>query len=207
MVSGTKSGLLLSVAVVLTGLVTWSALSSADVGDSAGLRIEPPKAIHAHTLVNQDGQSVQFPSSGRWQLAFFGFTSCPDICPLTLQKAATVLKRLGPKASGLEMVFLSIDSDRDQPDVVKKFVSVHDPRIQGLTGATGAVQAVANEFGVIARRYQGKKALDYRIEHSSFMYLLDPQGRIVTLYPAGVSPEQIVADLEQKLPDQATGKN
>jgi protein SCO1/2 len=206
-VSRTKSGLSLSVAVVLVGLMTWSAASSADVSEIAGMRIEPPKAIHVRTLVNQDGQSVQFPASGRWQLAFFGFTSCPDICPLTVQKSAQVLKYLGPRASAVEMVFLSIDSDRDQPEQVKKFIAPHDPRIQGLTGKAGAVQTVANEFGVIARRYQGKKALDYRIEHSSFLYLLDPQGRIVTLYPAGVSPGRIAADLEQNLQGVRTGKN
>lgn len=167
-----------------------------------GFRVAPPKPIVPHALVDQDGRSVRFPATGKWQLAFFGFTSCPDICPLTVEKSARVLKRLGPRAADVRAVFLSVDSDRDHPEQVKKFIAVHDPRIQGLTGEAGAVQTVANEFGVIARRYQGKKALDYRIEHSSFLYLLDPQGRIVTLYPAGVSPERIAADLEQKLQDQ-----
>ena len=165
--------------------------------DALGLRVEPPKAISVRTLINQDGQAVSFPATGKWQLAIFGFTTCPDICPVTLQKAAVVLKRLGAKAAGLEVVFLSVDSDRDQPDVIKKFVSVHDVRIQGLTGAAGAVQAVANEFGVIARRYQGKTALEYRIEHSSFLYLLDPQGRIVIFYPEKIGAKQVVADLER----------
>jgi len=164
-----------------------------------GFRVEPPKPIVSHELVDQDGHSVSFPATGKWQLAFFGFTSCPDICPLTVEKSARVLKRLGPRAADVRAVFLSVDSDRDHPEQVKKFIAVHDPRIQGLTGEAGAVQTVANEFGVIARRYQGKKALDYRIEHSSFLYLLDPRGRIVTLYPAGVSPERIAADLELKL--------
>jgi protein SCO1/2 len=165
--------------------------------DTLGLRVEPPKAISVRTLINQDGQAVSFPATGKWQLVIFGFTSCPDICPVTLQKAAVVLRRLGAKAADLEVVFLSVDSDRDQPDVVKKFVSVHDARIQGLTGAAGAVQAVANEFGVIARRYQGKTALEYRIEHSSFLYLLDPQGQIVIFYPEKIGAEQVVADLER----------
>jgi protein SCO1/2 len=193
-----RNRLLRCAAVVLVGLTVRTAPADAAGGDSQGLRVEPPKAIRTHTLVNQDGKSVAFPESGKWQLAFFGFSSCPDVCPATLQKAAQVLKRLGPgEAAGLEVVFLSIDSDRDQPEVVKRFVSVHDPRIQGLTGAAGAVQAVANEFGVIARRYQGKTALSYRIEHSAFLYLLDPLGRIVMLYPDKFGPEKIVADLRQ----------
>lgn len=182
-------------------------LASASVGlcvapvladrNSQGLRVEPPKAIHARALINQDGTTVTFPATGRWQLVFFGFSTCPDICPVTLHKAATVLKLLGDKATGLEVVFLSIDSERDQPDVIKKFVAVHDPHIQGLTGEAGAVQSVANEFGVIARRYQGKTALTYRIEHSSFLYLLNPQGRIVIFYPEKVAPEYVAADLER----------
>ena len=183
----------------LMAAMLWVACLPAQAADNdaLGLRVEPPKAINVHALINQDGQAVSFPAKGKWQLAIFGFTSCPDICPVTLQKAAVVLKRLGAKAAELEVVFLSVDSDRDQPDVVKKFVSVHDARIQGLTGAAGAVQAVANEFGVIARRYQGKTAMEYRIEHSSFLYLLDPQGRIVIFYPEKIGPEQVVADLER----------
>lgn len=162
-----------------------------------GLKVAPPKTIHSHTLINQDSKTVLFPASGRWQLAFFGFTSCPDICPVTMQKASQVLKKLGSRANELEAVFLSIDSGRDEPDVVKKFVSAHASHITGLTGEAGAVQAVANEFGVIARRYQGKTALSYRIEHSSFLYLLDPQGRIVMLYPEKVGYQQVAADFEQ----------
>jgi protein SCO1/2 len=153
--------------------------------------------ISVHTLVNQEGQAVTFPATGKWQLAFFGFTSCPNVCPMTMHKASEILKQLGSRADELEAVFLSVDSGRDNPEVVKKFVSTHASHITGLTGEAGAVQAVANEFGVIARRYQGKTALSYRIEHSSFLYLLDPQGRIVMLYPEKVGYEQVVADFER----------
>jgi protein SCO1 len=165
--------------------------------DVQGLKVAPAKTIQVHTLVNQDSKAVAFPAVGKWQLAFFGFTSCPDICPITMQKASQVLKKLGPRAGELEAVFLSIDSDRDQPEVLKKFVSTHASQITGLTGEAGAVQTVANEFGVIARRYQGKTALSFRIEHSSFLYLLDPQGRIVMLYPEKVGYQQVAADFER----------
>jgi len=186
-----------SALLVIMACLTVFAPAQAKDSDAQGLRVEPPKSISVRTLINQDGQAVSFPATGKWQLAIFGFTNCPDICPVTLQKAAVVLRRLGSKAADLQVVFLSVDSDHDQPDVVKKFVSVHDARIQGLTGAAGAVQAVANEFGVIARRYQGKTALEYRIEHSSFLYLLDPQGRIVMFYPEKIGAEQVAADLER----------
>lgn len=181
---------------ILIGLISFisNALTAKEI---VGFGIEPPKAIKASTLLNQDGKDTAFPEKGKWQLAFFGFTSCPDVCPLTMQKAGKVLNLLGDNANQIEAVFLSIDSGRDQPDVLKKFVGAHDKRIVGLTGKDGAVQEVANEFGVVARRYQGKKALEYRIEHSSFLYLLNPQGRIVMFYPEKISPEQIVADVSR----------
>lgn len=181
--------------VMLTALLVGVSCSVLATSNAAqGLVVAPPKAIPAHALLNQDARTLTFPTPGKWQLAFFGFTSCPDVCPVTLQKATKVLKLLGAHASELEMVFLSIDSGRDQPEVLKKFVDAHDKRITGLTGPEGAVQAVANEFGVIARRYQGKTALAYRIEHSSFLYLLDPQGRIVMFYPEKIGAEQVATD-------------
>lgn len=81
--------------------------------------------------------------------------------------------------------------------MIRKFVTGHDARIQGLTSEAGAVQATANQSGVIARRYLGKTALSYRIEHSSFLYLLDPQGRIVMLYPEKIGADQVVSDLKR----------
>src|SRR5512135_532797 len=116
---------------MLAAVVMFSPAHAAE-SDTQGLRVEPPKSIHVRQLVNQDGQTVNFPASGRWQLAIFGFTSCPDICPVTLQKAAVILKRLGADAAGLDVVFLSVDSDHDRPEVIRKFVTVHDARIQGL---------------------------------------------------------------------------
>ncbi len=195
LLSKCKANLINFVCANILLFVSWSAWGA----DNAvqGLKVEPAKQIQTHILVNQDAQSVNFPATGKWQLAFFGFTSCPDICPVTIQKASQVLKKLGERSHELEAVFLSIDSGRDQPEVVKKFVTTHASHITGLTGADGTVQAVANEFGVIARRYQGKTALSFRIEHSSFLYLLDPQGRIVMLYPEKVGYQQVVADFER----------
>jgi len=196
MLSNNRYSIVLQRMVVCS--LAWLALPAwgAD-NDVQGLKVAPAKTIQVHTLVNQDSKAVAFPAVGKWQLAFFGFTSCPDICPITMQKASQVLKKLGPRAGELEAVFLSIDSDRDQPEVLKKFVSTHASQITGLTGEAGAVQTVANEFGVIARRYQGKTALSFRIEHSSFLYLLDPQGRIVMLYPEKVGYQQVAADFER----------
>jgi protein SCO1/2 len=163
-----------------------------------GLRVEPPKAIRGEALVDHDGRKTRFPlTAGTWQLAFFGYTHCPDVCPVTLHKARMLLDQLGSQAPRLQVLFLSIDTTRDNPEQVKRFVTQHDARIKGLTGDAEAMQAVANEFGVLTRRFQGKTALAYTLEHSSFFYLLDPQGRVRAMYPATVDLLDIARDLRQ----------
>jgi protein SCO1/2 len=150
-----------------------------------GLRVEPPKSIHPSILITQNGESATFPfASGKWQMVFFGYTHCPDVCPVTMQKASKLLQKLGDDAGRLQVVFVSIDAGRDRPEILKSFLAPHDPRITGLTGDPEAMQMLANEFGVLTRRFQGKTALAYTLEHSSFLYLLDPRGRVSLLYPA-----------------------
>jgi protein SCO1/2 len=173
--------------------------AGSDEPEARGFVVEPPKTIAPLQLLDQHGETAAFPAAGTWQLAFFGFTTCPDVCPTTMQKTAQVLKQLGADAHSLRVVFLSVDSERDRPEVVRKFLDAHDARILGLTGPAGAVQAVVNAFGVIVRRYQGRTAMSYRIEHSAFLYLLDPQGRVVMFYPENVAPQQVAADFKQRL--------
>lgn len=163
-----------------------------------GLRVEPPRTIQAHTLTDHDGRSARFPARAQqWQLALFGYTHCPDVCPVTLQKTKLLLNQLGSDAGRLRITFISVDTPRDKPEQVKQFLTTHDARVLGLTGEAADIQAVANEFGVMTRRFQGKTALAYTLEHSSFLYLLDPAGRVRMLYPATVDPADIARDLQK----------
>jgi protein SCO1/2 len=187
-----------SFAAIMLSALLLAAPAVASQSGMHGLRVEPPKVIRGEALVDHDGQSTRFPlSQDRWQLAFFGYTHCPDVCPITLHKARMLLDQLGPQASRLQVLFLSIDTTRDHPEQVKQFVTRHDARIKGLTGDAEAMQAVASEFGVLTRRFQGKTALAYTLEHSSFLYLLDPQGRVRVMYPATVDLQDIARDLRQ----------
>lgn len=184
-------------AAIALGTLLIALPSLAGQSSMHGLRVEPPKAIRGGTLVDHDGRQTRFPlTSGTWQLAFFGYTHCPDVCPITLHKARMLLDQLGPQAARLQVLFLSIDATRDDPAQVKQFVARHDARIRGLTGDAEAMQAVANEFGVLTRRFQGKTALAYTLEHSSFLYVLDPQGRVRMMYPATADLRDIVRDLQ-----------
>lgn len=161
-----------------------------------GLRVEPAKAIHPESLLDAQGQSREFPlKTDKWQLVVFGYTHCADVCPMTLHRAALLLKQLGDDGARLQPVFISIDGDRDTPDSVRDFTAKFDARILGLTGTPESLQAVANEFNVVVRRFRGQSSLAYKLEHSSFMYLLDPQGRVHLLYPASSDLAGIAHDL------------
>ncbi len=170
---------------------------------SGGLAVSPPRRIHPYTFVNQDGSDVVFPAAGRWKIVFFGYTNCPDVCPMTLHKVMQVLNRLGPQAGGLDVFFISIDSERDKVPEMKAFVRRMDARITGLTGDTETLRSLAGEFGVQIRRYQGGSAFA-TLQHSSLAYLLDPQGALHRLYPTGAAVEAMAGELARLLPT-ATG--
>jgi protein SCO1/2 len=183
--------------VLCSGAALWFGAAAA-APEYHGLHVEPPKAVHGATLLNHQGQSVTFPlKTARWQLVAFGYTHCPDVCPMTLHKTALLLKQLGAQAGRMQVVFISIDSGRDNPAAMQEFTGKIDDRILGLTGEPEALQTVANEFGVLTRRFQGKTALAYTLEHSSFLYLLDPAGRVRLMYPATADIPAMANDLQR----------
>lgn len=185
----------ISLGLILLSVVGLSVASSAPAGFN-GLRIEPPKQIHTGTLLDGQGQTTIFPiKTEKWQLVLFGYTNCPDVCPLSLQKTASLLKVLKQESDRLQVIFISIDSYRDAPEIMNAFTTKFDKRIIGLTGAPESLQAVVSDFNVLTRRFQGKTALAYTLEHSAFLYLLDPGGKLRMLYPISTEISAIAQDL------------
>ncbi len=177
-----------------------AAIPSRQPADSGGIAVSPPKRIRPYTLINQDGVDMVFPAArARWRIVFFGYTNCPDVCPMTMHKIVQVLDRLGPQAVGLDVFFISIDGERDKIPQMKSFVRRVDARITGLTGNPETLKALADEFGVLIRRYQGGSAFA-TLQHSSLAYLLDPQGELHRLYPAGAAVETVAGELARLLP-------
>lgn len=169
-----------------------------------GILLKPEKIIKSHTMINHDGEDVSFPSaSGKYQLVFFGYTSCPDICPTTLHKIKQVIRKV-EKNDNIEYFFISIDTARDKPEHLKQFVSFFDPKIKGMTGTIHNVKGVEKEFGILTRKFQGKTALAYQLEHSVFMYLLNKQGKLMLMYPGSTSSKQMVSDLKLLLANKKT---
>jgi protein SCO1 len=130
---------------------------------------------------------------GKAVVLFFGFTHCPDVCPTTLADISTAVKSLGPDAERVQVVFVTVDPERDKPEDLAKYVGAFDPRFLALRGDPGATQRVAKDFKIY---YEKRKQGDtYTVDHSSQSYVIDPQGRLRLL----VRPERLAADLAEDL--------
>jgi protein SCO1/2 len=132
---------------------------------------------------------------GKPTAIFFGFTYCPEVCPTTLAELTSAMKALGPTADKLNVVFVSVDPERDTPDQLKLYLSGFDPRIRGLTGAPQAVAAAAKAYRV----HYEKIPLEgggYTMDHTSAVFLLDRRSQFVELIAYGSPHETVVAKLK-----------
>lgn len=142
-------------------------------------------------MVNQDGQPVdQTMLDGKWSLVFFGFTYCPEFCPTTLAELAAVQQRLGDKAENLQIVFVSVDPERDTPQQMKDYLS-SDGFPQGTIGLTGTPEQVA-EAAQAYRAYYEKvgEGEGYTMNHSLTVYLMGPDGQFRTAIAYGLGPDK-----------------
>lgn len=149
----------------------------------------------AFTLTDHNGNRVSAADfRGKWQLVFFGFTHCPDICPTTLAYMARALDSLGGQTGKLAPLFITVDPTRDTPDVMAEYVAAFHPELIGLTGSEDDIAAAAKAFRVYHERIDQQGAPDgYTIAHSGHIYLMTPQGRFETVFREADQPAQTMA--------------
>jgi protein SCO1/2 len=150
------------------------------------------------TLVDQDGRTVtdaQF--RGKWLLVYFGYTHCPDACPTALNEMAEALDQLDPaKREKVQVVFITVDPQRDTPAVMKDYVGAFDgANIMGLTGTPEQVSVAEAAYRIQARRYDRADG-DYSMSHAATIDIMDPDGRFVAM----ARPERIAERLAQLVP-------
>jgi protein SCO1/2 len=133
---------------------------------------------------------------GKAVVIFFGYTQCPDVCPTTMAEMATVMKQLGPLADKVQVLFVTLDPERDTPELLSKYVPSFDPRFLGLVGDKAATEKIAKEFKVFYQKVPGKQPGSYTIDHTAGSYAFDPQGRIRLFIRHGQGAEPIVHDLK-----------
>ena len=155
------------------------------------------------TLVDQHGKTVTDRDfRGRYMLIFFGFTHCPDICPAELQVMSASLDELGPKAEGVVPIFVTLDPERDTPEVMADFVKNFGSRFVGLTGSLEAIAEAAKAYRVAFSKFENKGADSngsYSIDHSAIVYLMGPDGGYITHFNYGTPAAKMTESLRRYL--------
>ena len=133
---------------------------------------------------------------GKVVLMFFGYTQCPDVCPTTLSEMAQVMQQLGPQADQVQVLFVTLDPERDTQELLQQYVPGFDQRFVGLRGTPEQVAAAAKEFKVIYNKVPGKTADSYTIEHTAATFVFDKNGKIRLYVRDKQDPAAIVHDLK-----------
>jgi protein SCO1 len=183
-------------AMVLLALVACGS-ESPQTAPLAGARMGGP-----FTLTNQDGQRVSDTAfAGRYRLVYFGYTFCPDVCPVDVQKLMTGLKRFeaqdAARAAKVQPIFITVDPARDTPAALKAFVRAFHPRLIGLTGSETQIKTVSAAYGVYYERHAPDADGGYSVDHSATAALYGPKGEPVALLPHDQGPDAVAATLAE----------
>jgi cytochrome oxidase Cu insertion factor (SCO1/SenC/PrrC family) len=172
--------LVFAILALLAALFTAVAAFYLTVTNQSGISSGTALVGGPFTLTDQTGRKVTDKDFlGKYMLVFFGYTYCPDICPTELQVMSAALDSLGPKADVIQPVFITIDPQRDTPEVLKQYVGNFHPRLMGLTGTPEDIASVAKTYRVFFSRVENSASDTYLMDHSTIMYLMDPQGRFL----------------------------
>ena len=152
------------------------------------------------SLKDFNGKPVTLESyKGKVVVLFFGFTQCPDVCPTTMSEMAAVMKELGPQANDVQVLFVTLDPERDTPELLKQYVPAFDQRFVGLYGTPAEIAQTAQEFKVFYQKVPGKEPGQYSIDHTAGSFVFDKQGKARLFLRHNQGPAPIVHDLKQLL--------
>lgn len=193
-----KRALFLFLIVLLVlGVGAFAFLHFAPAHNFAGAALNPPPPAPDLKLVDETGKPFSLSDlRGQWILLAYGYTSCPDVCPLTLAHLREVKQELGAQASEVRVVFVTVDPERDTPAVLSNYVLHFGSDFKGLTGTPAEVALAARAFDVKYEKKESDSGSGYLVRHSAFVYLIDPRFRWRVTYPFGVEPNEITADLK-----------
>ena len=185
------------------GIVFWlRPVAPAQVADTGVMRVPAGAAIGGpFELVDHTGRPVSAANfAGKFMLIYFGFTHCPDVCPTELQVMANAMDVLGADNARVVPVFITVDPERDTPAQLKDYVAAFHPAMVGLTGAPDQVAAVAKAYKVYFSKQPNAGAPDdYQVDHTSFVYLMGPDGGLRSMFRSGASAETMAGEIRAQL--------
>jgi protein SCO1/2 len=193
-----------AVAAILTiavfGIVGWQMANRYLTGSNHSVGTALVKSDFS--LIDHNGRRVtQNTYAGRWQLVFFGFTYCPDICPTTLASMGRVIDHLGDDGDQVAALFITVDPLRDTPKILSEYVNAIHPKVIGLTGTAKEIRAAAHAFRVYYSKVEKQDAPGgYLMNHSGYIYLMTPTGAYEAVFTEkSDAPEKIAAALKKRL--------
>lgn len=189
----------LAIAVVLGLLLPRLGLDSGAPSISSGLLLDQPRPLKNWGAALVDDEKAAFELAdfkGQYNLLFFGFASCPDVCPTTLQMASQMYRQLDPEAQKhLQVTLISVDPERDTPELLHQYVRNFHPDFHALTGPEAALQDLADQAGIAYIKVPLGDS--YTIDHSAALVLLDPEARILAYFAPPLDATKLARDLEQ----------
>lgn len=190
----------------LLALVTAVAAEAEESQLRSGV-FKPPRAAPDFSLLGSDGSEIKLSRYRKHVVALgFGFTSCADVCPVTLAKLAGVRKKLGAAGSKFQVLYITVDPERDRPDRLQQYLANFDPTFIGATGSPEQLADVYKAYGIFALKEQTRGSQSkYAVHHSSFVYLIDREGSLRAMFPFGQPTEDIAHDVKILLSSATEG--
>lgn len=168
---------------------------------------EPPRAAPDFSLAASNGKQFTLSQQpGKLFVLGFGFSHCPNVCPMTLANLAQAWKKLGDLAAQAQVIYITVDPERDSPERLREYLAHFNSQFIGLTGSVEELSVIRQAYGIIAKKEVHGDG-DYEVHHSSYLYLIDQQGLLRALVPFGKSADDIVHDIKillQSAPPQAS---
>jgi protein SCO1/2 len=167
---------------------------------------EPPRAAPDFSLPSsRDAQFTLSQQRGKILVLGFGFTNCPNVCPMTLANLAQVNKNLGVLASQIQVIYVTVDPERDNTARLGEYLAKFNADFIGISGSAEQLSNVRQAYGIIAKKELKKNGMDYDVHHSSYIYLIDRAGLLRALVPFGKTADDITHDIKillQEKPQQ-----
>ncbi len=161
-----------------------------------GTVIEPPKPMPNFTLQSVDGPVSLSDFRGKIVVLYFGYTSCPDVCPTTLANLRRALNDLGEKAEEVQLVFVAVDWQKDTPERVASYLSAFHPSFVGLSGAQEQIDAVTKDFGIFYQINPPDENGYYTVDHTATTLVLDREGGLILTWRYGMTADEFLEDLK-----------
>lgn len=163
-----------------------------------GVVIDSPTPAENFTLDATTGKPVALADfRGKPVLLYFGYTTCPDVCPTTLADLKAAMKQLGDRQDKVQVLFVTVDPERDTVSRMAAYLKYFDPAFIGLTGPLAQIETIASHFGVIFIKHEAATAADYLVDHTSAVLAIDSDGFVRFMFPYGATGEQMATDINK----------